>query len=90
VRREEAFAVVEVMDNGIGIPADVLPVLFGLFVQGGNFTDEQHAGLGVGLALVKRLVEAHGGTVNAHSEGPGQGSRFTVSLPLASPSDAPA
>jgi signal transduction histidine kinase len=90
VRREEAFAVVDVMDNGIGIPADVLPVLFGLFVQGGNFTDEQHAGLGVGLALVKRLVEAHGGTVNAHSEGPGQGSRFTVSLPLATPSDAPA
>ena len=90
VRREEAFAVVEVKDNGIGIPADVLPVLFGLFVQGGNFTDEQHAGLGVGLALVKRLVEAHDGTVNAYSDGPGQGSRFTVSLPLASPAHATA
>jgi signal transduction histidine kinase len=81
-RREEAFAVVDVVDNGIGIPADVLPVLFGLFVQGGNSADGQQGGLGVGLALVKRLVEAHGGTVYAASDGPGQGSRFTVCLPL--------
>lgn len=89
VRREEAFAVVDVVDNGIGIPADVLPVVFGLFVQGGNAPDEQRGGLGVGLTLVKRLVEAHGGTVNANSAGPGQGSRFTVSLPLSGRAQTP-
>lgn len=83
VRREEAYAVVDVVDNGIGMAADVLPAVFGLFVQGGITADEQRGGLGVGLTLVKRLVEAHGGTVSADSAGPGLGSHFTVSLPLA-------
>jgi signal transduction histidine kinase len=83
VRREESFAVVDVVDNGIGIAADDLPVVFGLFVQGGNPAEGQRAGLGVGLTLVKRLVDAHGGSVQADSAGPGRGSRFTVSLPLA-------
>ncbi|MDP3761777.1 MAG: sensor histidine kinase [Ramlibacter sp.] len=88
VRREEAFAIVDVVDNGIGIPADALPVVFGLFVQGGNAPDEQRGGLGVGLTLVKRLVEAHGGSVRADSAGSGQGSHFTVSLPLAGGANA--
>lgn len=87
VRREEAFAVIDVEDNGIGIAADVLPVLFGLFVQGGVSPDEQRGGLGVGLTLVKRLVEAHGGAVDAYSAGPGTGSRFSVSLPLTAASE---
>lgn len=88
VRREEAFAVVDVVDNGIGIAADALPVLFGLFVQGGVAPGEQRGGLGVGLALVKRLVEAHGGSVHADSAGTGRGSRFTVSLPLVGDANA--
>ena len=83
VRREEAYAVVDVVDSGIGISADALPGVFGLFVQGPGAGNEEKGGLGVGLSLVQRLVEAHGGTVSAHSDGPGRGSRFTVSLPLA-------
>ena len=83
VRREEAYAVVDVVDSGIGISADALPGVFGLFVQGPGASHEEKGGLGVGLSLVQRLVEAHGGTVSAHSDGPGRGSRFTVSLPLA-------
>lgn len=90
VRREETFAVVDVVDNGIGIAADDLPVVFGLFVQAGDLANAQRGGLGVGLTLVKRLVEAHGGAVYAHSAGPGQGSRFTVSLPLSGAVHAPA
>jgi signal transduction histidine kinase len=84
VRRDESFAVVDVSDNGIGITAEALPGIFGLFVQGDSAAQDQKGGLGVGLTLVKRLVEAHGGTVSAASDGRGQGSRFTVSLPLAS------
>ena len=83
VRREEASAVVDVVDNGIGIPPELLADMFGLFVQGSSAAEDQKGGLGVGLALVQRLVEAHGGSVAAASEGMGKGSRFTVSLPLA-------
>jgi signal transduction histidine kinase len=89
VRREGAFALVEVADNGMGIASDVLPELFGLFVQGSGAGEDQQGGLGVGLALVKRLIEAHGGTVAAASDGPGRGSRFTVTLPLSSPDRSP-
>ncbi|HEY8359741.1 MAG TPA: sensor histidine kinase [Ramlibacter sp.] len=82
VTRQETQAVVEVADNGIGISAQDLPHIFGLFSQGGGGA-ERHGGLGVGLALVHRLVQDHGGTVHAASNGANQGSRFTVSLPLA-------
>jgi len=70
-----------VIDNGIGMTADVLAHAFDLFVQAERETDRSQGGLGIGLALVKSLVELHGGTVSAHSDGLGQGSRFTVCLP---------
>lgn len=71
-----------VIDNGIGMTPDVLAHAFDLFVQAERETDRAQGGLGIGLALVKSLVELHGGTVTAHSDGLGQGSRFTVCLPL--------
>ena len=85
VRRAESQAVVEVDDHGTGIAPDLLPHVFGLFVQGSNANDGQPAGLGVGLSLAQRLVQDHGGTISAASEGVGHGSRFTVTLPLCAP-----
>jgi signal transduction histidine kinase len=82
VSRAEANAVVEVADRGIGIAAHLLPHVFGLFVQGERAADAPSAGLGIGLALVQRLVQEHGGTVTAASAGLGHGSCFTVTLPL--------
>jgi PAS domain S-box-containing protein len=76
---------VSVTDNGIGIPADVLPNVFDLFVQGERALDRAQGGLGIGLTLVKQLVELHGGSVEARSEGPGRGSEFVVRLPQAEP-----
>ncbi|WP_269505878.1 hybrid sensor histidine kinase/response regulator [Burkholderia sp. IMCC1007] len=73
--------VVSVTDNGAGIDADLMPRLFVLFEQGQATIDRANGGLGIGLALVKSLVELHGGTVVASSGGPGQGSTFTVTLP---------
>ena len=70
-----------VIDNGIGMTADVLAHAFDLFVQAERETDRSQGGLGIGLALVKSLVELHGGTVAAQSPGLGQGSRFTITLP---------
>ncbi|KQQ36275.1 hypothetical protein ASF61_08845 [Duganella sp. Leaf126] len=70
-----------VIDNGIGMTADVLAHAFDLFVQAERETDRSQGGLGIGLALVKSLVELHGGTVEAQSAGLGQGSRFTIVLP---------
>lgn len=84
VRKSESHAVVEIADRGIGIVPDLLPHVFGLFVQGQQI-DGTPAGLGVGLTLAQRLVHEHGGTVAASSEGAGCGSQFTVSLPLAQP-----
>jgi CheY-like chemotaxis protein len=75
--------VVSVKDNGIGIPADQLPRLFKMFAQVDRSLGRAQGGLGIGLTLVKRLVEMHGGTVEARSDGPGQGSEFTVRLPIA-------
>jgi signal transduction histidine kinase len=84
VRREAAYAVVAVQDSGIGIAPDILPHVFDLFVQGApGGTSGNQGGLGVGLTLVRRLTEDHAGTVTAASRGPGQGSQFTVALPLA-------
>ncbi|MDZ5460452.1 ATP-binding protein [Azohydromonas lata] len=83
--------VITVRDNGIGMPAALQPKVFGLFVQAERSTDRAQGGLGVGLALVKSLVDLHGGTVACYSSGAGQGSEFTVRLPLLRvQADAPA
>jgi signal transduction histidine kinase len=79
---------IAVRDNGMGIDPQLLPRVFDLFVQGARTIDRRDGGLGLGLVLVKRLVELHGGTVAAHSEGSGRGSVFTVRLPLAAPDGA--
>jgi len=72
---------ITVSDNGIGIPAELLPRVFDLFQQGERTLDRSQGGLGVGLTLVKRLVEMHGGQLEAHSAGAGRGSVFTIRLP---------
>jgi PAS domain S-box-containing protein len=73
--------VVRVRDTGIGIPADRLPHIFGMFVQVDR-SDRAQGGLGIGLTLSQRLIQLHGGTLSATSEGPGEGSEFTVRLPV--------
>jgi PAS domain S-box-containing protein len=78
-------AVVSVKDNGIGIPPDALPQIFDLFAQVNQALERSEGGLGIGLTLVRRLVELHGGTVEALSDGPGKGSEFVVRLPLPAP-----
>ncbi len=75
--------VVEVRDNGLGIPADALPRIFEMFSQVDRNMERAQGGLGIGLTLVRRLVELHGGTVEARSDGPGRGSQFVVRLPVA-------
>jgi len=75
-------AYLAVRDNGNGIGPDLLPVVFDLFTQGSRTLDRAQGGLGLGLALVRKLVELHGGHVDAASPGPGRGSTFTVTLPL--------
>jgi signal transduction histidine kinase len=81
VKHEGEKAVLRVQDTGIGISPDLLPTMFELFVQGDAGSARVRTGLGIGLAVVHRLVEAHGGTVQAASDGPGNGSTFTVRLP---------
>ncbi|MGZ5201340.1 MAG: sensor histidine kinase [Telluria sp.] len=71
-----------VRDDGIGIPAELLPRVFDLFTQGERSADRTQGGLGVGLAVVRTVVEQHGGEVLAASDGPGKGSSFTVVMPL--------
>jgi signal transduction histidine kinase/CheY-like chemotaxis protein len=78
---ERGEAVLRVRDTGIGIRAEMLPRIFDLFVQQPQTLDRHEGGLGLGLTVVKRLVELHGGTVSAFSGGPGQGSEFVVRLP---------
>ncbi|HZI04016.1 MAG TPA: ATP-binding protein [Archangium sp.] len=75
-------AVVRVRDNGAGIAPNILPRIFDMFVQEGRSIDRSQGGLGLGLAIVRSLVELHGGTVSVHSEGLGRGSEFVVRLPL--------
>jgi CheY-like chemotaxis protein len=82
VTREGALAVFAVKDQGIGIPADRIDRVFDLFTQVHGSTDGGQGGLGIGLALVRRLVEMHGGTVAAHSDGVGRGTEIRVCLPL--------
>jgi CheY-like chemotaxis protein len=71
-----------VSDSGLGIAPDILPHVFEIFRQGDPTGRHAHGGLGLGLALVHHLVQLHGGTVSAHSAGPGHGARFVVDLPL--------
>lgn len=85
--RDGHEVVVAVRDTGIGIPAEALPHLFDLFCQGDRRLERAQGGLGIGLALVKALTEMHGGTVEAHSPGPGRGSTFVVHLPVAVPAE---
>jgi CheY-like chemotaxis protein len=80
--RQHNEAVIRVRDNGIGIPGDLLPRVFDLFTQGDRSLAHSGGGLGVGLTIVKELVELHGGTIAAESEGPGRGSEFIVRLPI--------
>jgi hypothetical protein len=81
VEQEEVEAIVRIRDSGIGIAPDVLPHVFELFVQADPSSRRADAGLGIGLALVRSLVERHGGRVTAASAGAGHGSEFTVRLP---------
>ena len=73
---------ITVADTGVGIPAAMLGRIFDLFIQGDASSDRSQGGLGLGLALARRLTEMHGGEITAHSDGPGRGSAFVVRLPL--------
>ncbi|MDI3287148.1 GAF domain-containing protein [Polyangium sp. 15x6] len=88
--REGAHVVVRVEDTGVGIPAEMLPKVFDMFTQVGRSIERAQGGLGIGLTLVRRLVELHGGTVEAASDGPSRGSIFTVRLPLGAAEEAKA
>ncbi|WP_254508254.1 hybrid sensor histidine kinase/response regulator [Anatilimnocola floriformis] len=81
VRRGDGDVLIRVRDNGIGIPPELMPRAFEMFSQLDRTLDRAQGGLGIGLTLVKRLVEMHEGTVTAHSEGTNQGTEFTVRLP---------
>lgn len=84
VEKRQREVVIGVRDTGMGIPAELLPKVFDLFTQVDRTLDRAEGGLGIGLTLVRRLTEMHGGTVEASSPGPGQGSEFVVRLPLLS------
>jgi CheY-like chemotaxis protein len=83
--REGSDALVSVRDNGIGIPGDMLPRIFDMFTQVDRSLEQSQGGLGIGLTLVRRLVDLHDGTIEARSGGPDQGSEFVVRLPLIPP-----
>ncbi len=83
VERHGSDAVIKVKDDGVGIPADMLPRIFDTFIQANRSLERAQGGLGIGLSLVRGLLEMHEGRVEAHSDGPGRGSEFTVRLPVA-------
>ncbi len=85
IEREGSECVFRVRDNGIGIPPEMLSKVFDLFTQVERSLDRSRGGLGVGLTLARRLIEMHGGRIDVASDGPGQGSEFTVRLPAVSP-----
>ncbi|WP_435011993.1 ATP-binding response regulator (plasmid) [Tundrisphaera lichenicola] len=82
-RRDGEHIVITVEDDGMGIPPEKLPQMFELFAQGERSIARSEGGLGIGLTVVQKLAELHGGGVSARSEGPGKGSTFTVTLPAA-------
>ena len=81
--RDGAAALIRITDNGVGIATEALPTLWNMFTQVRDTIEKAQGGLGIGLSLVKKLVELHSGTVKAESRGVGCGSTFTISLPLA-------
>jgi len=83
VERDGEQAVIRVRDSGIGIAADQLPRVFDMFMQIETSVSRSHGGLGIGLSLVKQLIESHGGAVSVHSDGLGHGSEFELRLALA-------
>ncbi|MFP5391112.1 MAG: response regulator [Gammaproteobacteria bacterium] len=85
VRQDGLETVLTVRDSGMGIPGELLPHVFDVFVQGSITIDRSQGGLGIGLALVRRLVELHGGSVSADSAGADQGSTFEIRLPSTAP-----
>ncbi|HCS54621.1 MAG TPA: chemotaxis protein CheR [Planctomycetaceae bacterium] len=87
--KEDGEAILRVGDNGNGIPPHMLEKIFELFVQSDETLDRSQGGMGLGLTLVKDIVELHGGNVSAHSNGAGKGSEFVVRLPLAKDSQVP-
>jgi CheY-like chemotaxis protein len=89
-RVDERVLVLSVADNGIGIAPDMLQQVFEMFVQVDSTLERTNAGLGVGLSLARRLVELHGGTIEAHSGGVNRGSEFTVRLPIVVDPELPA
>jgi len=88
-REQDGGIALIVEDDGQGLSPELVPRLFEPFIQGARTIDRSEGGLGIGLALVRSLVEAHGGRVEAHSDGPGLGSRFTVWLPRHTGAEAP-
>ncbi|MGH8217906.1 MAG: PAS domain S-box protein [Steroidobacteraceae bacterium] len=88
-RVDGEMALIEVGDNGCGIAPELLPRVFDLFVQGDRTLDRPQGGLGIGLAMVKQLVEMHGGSVAARSAGPDQGATFEIRIPRVDPLPAP-
>jgi len=81
-RQVDGIVEIRVQDTGIGIPADLQPMIFDMFTQLNHQTGRPQSGLGIGLALVRKLLEMHGGSVTAFSEGNGQGSEFLITLPV--------
>lgn len=79
---DKTQATIGIRDNGVGIPADILPKIFDLFSQANSTLARSQGGLGIGLTLAKKLTELHRGTIGVQSAGPGKGSEFTISLPL--------
>jgi signal transduction histidine kinase len=80
--RTEQHARISVSDNGIGIPNEFLPHVFDRFRQADGSSTRKHGGLGLGLAIVRHIVEMHGGSVSCASAGLGQGTTFTIELPM--------
>jgi nitrogen-specific signal transduction histidine kinase/CheY-like chemotaxis protein len=85
VERQANLGRVRVTDCGIGIAPELMPKIFDMFVQGETVTERTHGGLGLGLTLAQDIVQLHGGSIEARSDGMGQGSEFIVSLPLSAP-----
>ncbi len=84
VELDRLDVLIRVRDTGIGIKPEMLPRIFEMFIQDGDHRDHSRGGLGIGLSLVRRLVEMHGGSIAVHSAGPGLGSEFVVRLPVSS------